>query len=243
MKHILYTVAFNTDKELVTANEGVKGESYCCTTCDCKLILRKSGKTGPGSRRPHFAHKSLNPNCTPETALHFGFKTLLADLLSQKINESSSITISWPCDYCSENHSGNLLKKVKSISLEHNMGLCRPDIALLDADGNVFGVIEVVVTHKPEQRVLAHYHSQGIICIQLTLTSDEDIYKIEEIISHPSRVFTCFNPKCRFRTIVNPLFRFIMNPLFRSNVNPFEGIRCLSFRHIDPLGTCHSGAC
>ena len=48
---------------------------------------------------------------------------------------------------------------------------------------------------------------------------------------------------CRFRTIVNPLFRFIMNPLFRSNVNPFEGIRCLTFRHIDPPGTCHSGAC
>ena len=42
---------------------------------------------------------------------------------------------------------------------------------------------------------------------------------------------------CRFRTIVNPLFRFIMNPLFRSNVNPFEGIRCLTFRHIDPRGT------
>lgn len=77
------------------------------------------------------------------------------------------------------------------------MGLCRPDIALFDADDNVFGVIEVVVTHKPDQKVLAHYHTNGIICIQLTLTSDEDIYKIEEIISQPSRVHTCFNPKCK----------------------------------------------
>jgi len=197
MKCILYTVALNKTKELVTANEAEKGEDFTCATCDSVLILKKSGKSGPGSKRPHFAHKALNPNCTPETALHFGFKTLLAELLQQKINESSCITISWQCEYCSENHSGNLLKKVKSISLEHNMGLCRPDIALFDSDGNVFGVIEVVVTHKPEQSVLAHYHSQGIICIQLTLTSDEDIYRIEEIISWPSRVHTCFNPRCK----------------------------------------------
>lgn len=26
-----------------------------------KVILRKSGKEGPGSRRPHFAHKALTP--------------------------------------------------------------------------------------------------------------------------------------------------------------------------------------
>jgi hypothetical protein len=34
------------------------------------MILRKSGKTGQGSRRPHFAHKSVNPDCNPETAIH-----------------------------------------------------------------------------------------------------------------------------------------------------------------------------
>ena len=197
MKNLLYTVAFNKTRDIVTANDANKGEHYSCTTCDSKLILRKSGNTGPGSKRPHFAHKVLSNNCTPETALHYAFKNLLFQKLKTHIESSSPINFSWECNYCLHNHSGNLLKKATDVKLEHYMNVCKPDLALLDKDGKVFCVIEVVVTHKPEENVLNFYESAGIICIQITLSSDEDIYQLEEKITTPTKVNTCLNPKCK----------------------------------------------
>jgi hypothetical protein len=197
MKNLLYTVAFNKNREIVTANDAVKGEHYSCTVCDSKLILRKSGKTGPGSKRPHFAHKVLTNNCTPETALHYAFKNLLFQKLKDHIESTAPINFSWECDLCFDNHSGNLIKKATNVRLEHYMNVCRPDLAMIDKEGKVYCVIEIVVTHKPEESVLNFYEREGIICLQISLTSDEDIYKLEEKLSSPTKVNTCLNPKCK----------------------------------------------
>jgi competence CoiA-like predicted nuclease len=77
MKEILYTVATDLYGTLIKAFDAEKGGSFFCPECKTKLILRKSGKTGNGTKRPHFAHRGLTPNCTPETALHSVFKNLL----------------------------------------------------------------------------------------------------------------------------------------------------------------------
>jgi hypothetical protein len=37
------------------------------------------------------------------------------------------------------------------------MKICKPDIALFDETGKVFTVIEIVVTHKPEDNVIKYY--------------------------------------------------------------------------------------
>jgi hypothetical protein len=58
------------------------------------------------------------------------------------------LTISWHCNFCGENHSGNLLKKIKAVNVEQNLIVCQPDIALIDNSEKVFAVIEIVVTHK-----------------------------------------------------------------------------------------------
>jgi hypothetical protein len=73
---------------------------------------------------------------------------------------------------------------------------CKPDIALFDKDNNVFAVIEIVVTHKPEEEVLKFYSDNNIILIQINLTSDKEIDELENKISNPDIVYTCFNPKC-----------------------------------------------
>ncbi len=196
MKSILYTVAKTETGELIKAAQAEKGNAFFCPVCNTELLLRKSGNTGKNSKRPHYAHKALTANCTPETALHFSFKTLLAKKLQQLIDENLPLQFFWLCKYCDGQHEGNLLKKIKSVKVEHDLAICRPDIALLDKEQKVFAVIEVVVTHKPEEKVLEFYKSSNIIVIQINLSSDKDIDELERKISNPDLVSTCFNPKC-----------------------------------------------
>lgn len=197
MIKILYTVAADKNGNLIKANNAEKGNVFFCPVCKDELILRKSGKTGKGAKRPHFAHRSLTPNCTPETALHYSFKNLLADKIQKHITTNTPLPFFWFCKFCYDAHSGNLTKKIKAIKVEYNMTACQPDIALFDNEGKVFAVIEIVVSHKPEEKVLKFYNDNTIIVIQINLTSDEDIYKLEDKISRPDSVGTCFNPKCK----------------------------------------------
>lgn len=197
MTTILYTVATDKDGILIKANDAEKGENFFCPVCKTDLILRKSGNTGKGAKRAHFAHRSLTPNCTPETALHYSFKNLLASKIEQHIKANTQLPISWSCKYCGLLHTGNLLKKIKGVKVEHYLTVCKPDIALIDNDDKVFAVIEVVVTHKPEESVLNFYSDNDIILVQINLTSDKDIDDLESKISQPDEVSTCYNPKCK----------------------------------------------
>jgi hypothetical protein len=197
MTKILYTVATDKNGQLIKANDAEKGNDFFCPVCKSELILRKSGKTGKGTKRPHFAHRTLTPNCTPETALHYSFKNLLADKLQKHITEGTPLPFSWNCEFCGGQHSGNLLKKVKDVKVEYNLTVCKPDIALLEDNEKVFGVVEVVVTHKPEENALKYYNDNNIILIQINLTSDKDIDELDNRISQPNKVGTCFNPKCK----------------------------------------------
>ncbi|RYY44753.1 MAG: hypothetical protein EOO06_17585 [Chitinophagaceae bacterium] len=90
-----------------------------------------------------------------------------------------------------------MLKKAKSVKVEHNLTVCQPDIALLDQEANVFAVIEVVVTHKPDGKVLNYYKENNIILVQLNLASDEDILDLENKIARPDSVALCFKPCCK----------------------------------------------
>jgi len=196
MDEIFYTTAKDTKGNLFTALSAQKGSDYYCVNCNNALILKKSGKTGPRTKRPHFAHKSLAPNCQPETALHFGFKTLAAEKLDQYLKAGVPLLFSWPCEFCGEKHTGNFTKKLKSVSLEHDLKYCRPDIALLDENDQIFAALEIVVSHKPSEQALQYYHENNITLIQINLKSDGDIYLIQEKLAEPDLVKFCMNPKC-----------------------------------------------
>jgi len=196
MKDILYTVALDNKGDLIKASEADKGMNFYCSLCKGELILHKSGKIGKGSKRPHFAHLNLTPNCNPETALHLNFKNMLAKKLQQNLETNEPLHFSWKCKYCYEEHSGNLLKKINNIKLEYNLCECIPDIALFDNQNNIFAVIEIVVTHKPEEKTLQFYKDNNIIMIQINLESDKDIDEIDIKMSNPDFVQFCFNPKC-----------------------------------------------
>lgn len=196
IKEILYTTALDDKGDLVHIDDAEKGKVYHCPSCKKSFILRKSGKTGKGSKRPHFAHNELTPNCNPETVLHYSFKKMVVDLLNKYVSEKNKLIIKWRCDACSMYYTGNLLANVTSIKEEHHLKVCKPDIALLDAEENVIAVIEIVVTHKPDEKVIQYYQENKIILIQINLSSDEDLKIIERKITNPDIVDYCLNPNC-----------------------------------------------
>jgi hypothetical protein len=209
-KAILYTAAVDKNGNLIHIDNAEKGINYYCPMCKKEFILRKSGKTGKGSRRSHFAHDELTQNCTPEGVLHYSFKKMLVDLLEKYKTENKSFIFNWVCTSCNNNNSGNLLEKATLIKEEYALGECRPDIALLDKEENVLAVIELVDAHKPEESVLQYYREREITLIQINLTSEEDLMSVEEKIKNPDIVDLCLNPKCpnreRYKISRNALY-------------------------------------
>lgn len=197
MKEILYTTAIDKNGNLIHIDHAQKGVSYYCPLCKNEFILRRSGKNGKGSKRPHFAHNEITPNCSPEGVLHYVFKKMLITLLERNKAANIPFILNWNCDACFNRNSGNLLEKVTYIKEEYSLGASRPDIALIDIEGNVIAVIEIVVTHKPEDSILQYYIEKKIVLIQITLSSEEDLNKVEEKIAHPDVVDFCLNPRCQ----------------------------------------------
>lgn len=199
-KKILHTHAEDESGNLIHVNNAEKGIKYYCADPECKkeIIFRNSGKTGKGSKRPHFSHKKgTNPNCSPERALHEVFKNKLIDLLEKYKAEIKPFIFNWNCGVCNYTNSGNLLEKATLIKAEYYLGECRPDIALLDKEENVLAVIEIVNTHPPEERVLQYYKNKKITLIQINLTSDEDSSRVEERTKNPHIVDLCISPACQ----------------------------------------------
>jgi hypothetical protein len=196
-KTILYSVANDANGTLVNAIGAHKGSNYYCPICDYELVLRKSGNTGKNSKRPHFAHKQLTQNCTPETALHFIFKTQAFNYIKRLLNSNSPLNFSWLCQHCTEVHQGNLLKNISDVRLEYKLDECQPDIGLLDSFGKVFAVLEIVVTHSPDKHVVKYYKKNNIISIQYYLIDDSVLNNIDAKLATPDLVSVCYNPKCR----------------------------------------------
>lgn len=190
-KDILYSIGKTSLGQLIKAVDAEKGGSYVCPVCDQEFVLRKGVR-----KRPHFAHKVLSINCTPETALHYGFKTLLFRKIEESIAQKSPLELKWKCSTCGGQHTGNLLKKATTVKLEHSLGTCQPDIALLDEHDSTIAVIEIIVTHAHEQKTLDYYKDNRIAVVSYWLKSDEDINRIDSVILEPDRVAVCSNPKC-----------------------------------------------
>lgn len=193
---ILYTTALDQNGELIHVNNAEKGSKYYCPLCKKEFILRKSGKSGKGSRRPHFAHNELTTNCTPEGVLHYSFKKMLISLLEKYKDGNNSLIMSWRCSSCEHANSVILLQRVATVKEEFNLGVCRPDIALLDETGKVIAVIEIVVKHFPEENVLKYYKANKIVLIQINLETEDELLMVEEKICKPSIVEFCINPSC-----------------------------------------------
>ena len=195
-KEILYSVANDAEGTLTKVSDAVKGKDYYCLECKNKLILKRSGKTGKGSRRPHFSHSIVSTNCTPESVLHFAFKKFLASYLVSLLTGHQALTVSWTCRSCGAGQTGNLLEHVVRVEEEYDLSVCRPDIALLDSKGCLVAAIEIVVTHAPEPSAVHYYREGGVVLVQINLESDEDLDRVQDKIASPSIFDYCSKPRC-----------------------------------------------
>ena len=195
---LLLPYAYDIDGNLVHIDDAIKGVRYTCPSCGAELSLKIS-QIPPGQkyhRRNHFAHKGNSENLCSESFLHKLFKDRCAELLREKISKNESLYFEWRCEKCYEIHSGNLLKKAVTVVTEYNLDVCKPDIALLDKNGKVVIVIEVVVTHRPEPEVLEYYDKHKIACLQIVVGDFDDCDCIKEKLSNPNCVNICPNPTC-----------------------------------------------
>lgn len=196
---LLLPYAYDPDGNLVSIDDVTKGQKYTCPACGAELSLRIS-KIPPGQkhhRRNHFAHKGNTDNHCSESFLHKLFKERCAEFISNKIAKQETLYFYWRCKKCYEEHKGNLLKTAKKVDIEYNLGVCKPDIALLDGNDDAIIVIEIVVTHKPEDNALKYYEDNNIACLQINVDDFSDCDNIEKKLSRPSEVSRCPNPICQ----------------------------------------------
>ena len=135
MSELLHRIAYDNHGNTVVADDAIKGREYSCPECGRPLILKKSGRSGPGTRRPHFASKNIegNPhNCNPETVLHKVFKHSVTELLQSYQIEKKPFPVKWTCSECGLKYSGNLLLVDERVQEEYLLGSCKLDIALID---------------------------------------------------------------------------------------------------------------
>ncbi len=195
---LLLPYAYDSKRELVHIDQAKKGEKYTCPNCDAELLLR-IGKIPEGQKyhkRNHFVHKGNSDNHCSESFLHRLFKEKCVEFIRQKIADNENIKFEWHCEKCEEEHSGNLLKKAVKVEPEYDLGICKPDIALLDKDGKVVIVVEVVVTHKPEPEAMQYYDDNKIACLQIQVDDFPDCDRIEEKLSRPNHMNLCSNLIC-----------------------------------------------
>lgn len=198
MTNLLLPYAYDSNGKLVHIDNSLKGQKYTCPNCGDELILRIS-KIPKGSkyhRRSHFAHKSNCDNNCSESFLHKLFKEKCAEYIRDKITKQANLFFEWKCEQCGEDHKGNLLKKAVNVLVECDLGVCKPDIALIDSNGKIVIAIEVIVTHQPETAVMKYYNDNKIACLQIKIEDFLDCEHIEAKLSKPYRVNLCPNPIC-----------------------------------------------
>ena len=183
----LLPYAYDSDGNLVHIDNAQKGHKYICPNCGADLSLKIS-KIPVGQkyhRRNHFAHKGNADNHCSESFLHKLFKVKCAEFIQEKILANKSLFFTWRCKRCSGLHRTNLLEKVVKVALEYDLGICRPDIALFDGSDNLLFVIEVVITHKPEPKVLKYYEDNKIVCLQIKVESFSACNSVMRYLSRP----------------------------------------------------------
>jgi len=241
MKNILYTTALDINNNIIHIDNAEKPNHFFCPLCKERMVLKKSEKQ---KRRPHFSHKNNN-KCSPETILHYLFKVQLYEKIKESILKNKELKISWNCKFCAETHSGNLLKKAKSVELEYTMPNTRPDIAILDENKNVVSVIEIIVTHYPEKEAIRYYKENNIILIEIVLDSDNDILNMDSKLKQLRINDLCIYPeyrKCGHYTLERSRKCFLKNKLYRIIYNKIKNNNELTIVwNCDFCSDTHSG--
>lgn len=128
-------------------NQARKGTTYYCPQCHGPVHLR-SGE----HLLPHFFHVTPNDTCSAESIIHQAAKALLL----YWINGQFPIRVAFSCPQCHHEGSyrlpfGQHLTAVQ----EYTVGSYRADIALIDDRGVPHAGLEILATHRVDEKKAA----------------------------------------------------------------------------------------
>jgi ssDNA-binding Zn-finger/Zn-ribbon topoisomerase 1 len=161
-----------------------------CPACKGTLVARKGAKVVH-----HFAHYR-EADCQPETVAHLTAKLLLSDRIRSAISQHRPLPIVWQCQKCPGIHTGNLVRRATRVEIEFALPGCRPDIALLNPKGKVVAIVEVIVSHKPEQQVRDYCAANRVTLAEYEVTSTADLENLNADVIGLDRVDLCLRPVC-----------------------------------------------
>ena len=127
-----------------------------CVGCDEPVLLRSGTRN-----QPHFAHRATGDCSATETALHRAAIRVLAEGVVVAARGQKQFPFPVSCSFCDAFRSGDLARDPGSTAdLDRALSNdIRPDILIRGSDGEPRLIIEVVVTHAPEQNALDEYHA------------------------------------------------------------------------------------
>ncbi|GHV59295.1 hypothetical protein AGMMS49579_26900 [Spirochaetia bacterium] len=120
--------------------------------------------------------------------MHKAFKKMLLEYFKNSIANKIPIISIWRCNICNMEHNGNILNGITDAKDEYNLVECRPDIALINKNGIVPIIIEIVDKHEPEKNVIDYCIKHNTVLIRIKLDSIDDLENIENKIKVPSNV-------------------------------------------------------
>ena len=109
-----------------------------------------------------------SPNHTP----HEKAVGIIAQLVTKNLGGSLDATA--PCTQCNGELTINLVAGASSVSREKLMGTVRPDISLLDENGEPARFIEVVDSHAPEGTVHEQALQNGTEVVEIHLRAERE---------------------------------------------------------------------
>ena len=168
----------------------------CCPQCGAALVARKGAL-----KVHHFAHDG-DHSCNEETILHLLAKQLLRDRLEAGLASGGILPIRWNCGRCQNEHHGNLLKRARTVRLEKGLAGKVPDLALLNQKGEACGVIEVVVSHQPEESAMLAYAARKIAVVEFWVRSVLDLIELRDAPElRPAKVSFCPVPAWQLQSV------------------------------------------
>lgn len=121
------------------------------------------------------------------------FKQAVLAFLTGHIDGQLPLLMNWKCQYCDGQHQGNLLKKVKSVTVDAG----DPNqIQLLNESGTIFGMVAISKNKKNNIDAAQNFQQKGIIYIQVSPPLTES-QSVEDSLVNPKFVDICTNPKCK----------------------------------------------
>lgn len=138
---------------------GERPTTLRCVGCEEKVVLRSGARN-----QPHFAHDAGSDCTVNETALHKATIWVLSEGLADAARKSEQFAFPVACSFCEAMRLGDLARDpgcTADVNLQLSNGI-RPDILIRGADGEPKFVIEVIVTHAPEENALEEYRAHDL---------------------------------------------------------------------------------